>query len=50
MRRSQFLKLFMLFGLLLTTLAGAWPQAASIAYAAGPELAGAPLVDRLGFP
>ena len=40
MRRNHALKLILLFGLLLTTLAGSWPNAASVAYGAGQEQAG----------
>ena len=40
MRGDRFLKLSILLGVLLVALAGPWPQAASIAYGSGQELAG----------
>jgi len=40
MRADRFLKMFVLLGLLLATLAGPWPQAALVAYGSGQELAG----------
>src|SRR6266498_3158040 len=40
MRGDRFLKLFMFLSVLLVALANPWPQAASIAYGSGQELAG----------